>query len=172
MIDHLNDLDAIEARAKAATPGPWRLSEMNPGEVWAVRDPADWDALLVATTATRLNPADVDNTPHIAGMDPEQTLALVAEVRELRVEVTNLTAAGRAVGRGHARETTRADAAEAEVERLLSAIEEQDWQRWQERAECAEAKVARVEAEAARFYLAGFDYHAKRINAALAGESA
>lgn len=50
-------VEGIRARADAATPGAWRLSEPNPGEVWSDHDPAGWDAFLICSTATRLNPA-------------------------------------------------------------------------------------------------------------------
>ncbi len=38
------------------TPGPWRLGDSR-AEVWADRDAAGWDAFMVASSLTRLNPA-------------------------------------------------------------------------------------------------------------------
>jgi hypothetical protein len=90
------DLDAIEERANAATDCGygWRMADL-PGanEVWAPRDAANHDAFMVATTATRLNPnpglRGYADAAHIAGMSPTVALALVAEVRRLRAEVSS-----------------------------------------------------------------------------------
>jgi len=66
------DLDGIEARAKAATPGPWRAEghEINAGygaDFWMVGD--------VDSSA---------DAAHIAGLSPDVALELCAEVRRLR----------------------------------------------------------------------------------------
>lgn len=73
----------MRERAEAATDGGygWRLGDL-PGanEVWANRDAAGWDAFMVATTTTRLNPnpgarghADAQ---HIASWHPGVALAV------------------------------------------------------------------------------------------------
>ena len=54
--------DHIQQLLNRTTPGPWRLSEEDPLEVWADRDPTGWDADLVATTRTRLNPDGIENS--------------------------------------------------------------------------------------------------------------
>jgi hypothetical protein len=76
--DRVN-LDAIEARAKEATPGPW----------WIDRNGA------ICTSGMKVPPAlhpivfdavydNVLDAEHIAGMDPQTVLALVAELRVAR----------------------------------------------------------------------------------------
>jgi hypothetical protein len=55
----------MRERAEEATSAGfgWRLGELPGGnEVWAPRDAANYDAFMVATTATRLNP-----NPGVAG---------------------------------------------------------------------------------------------------------
>lgn len=73
----------MRERAQAATDGGhgWRLDDL-PGanEVWADRDSAGWDAFMVATTATRLNPnpgaAGHADATHIASWHPAVALAV------------------------------------------------------------------------------------------------
>lgn len=85
------DLEAIKARAQAATPGPWRVGED--------------DAFIVSESQKdfRGRPEEVvwpdeqyaftaHDGAHIAGMDPETTLALVDEVESLRERVLALLA--------------------------------------------------------------------------------
>lgn len=72
----------MRERAFAATDGGhgWRLVDL-PGanEVWADRDASGWDAFMVATTATRLNPnpgaQGHADAVHIAGFSPWVALA-------------------------------------------------------------------------------------------------
>lgn len=75
------DLDAIEARAKAATPGPWRVNprvEADPGETdghgWLAGPPAaiEYEAALFNRDADFIAAAR------------EDVPALIAEVRRLR----------------------------------------------------------------------------------------
>ena len=73
----------LRERAEAAThPGyGWRLGDTaGANEVWAPRDPADHDAFMIATTATRLNPAPgvrgYADADYIAMMHPGVGLAL------------------------------------------------------------------------------------------------
>lgn len=73
----------MRARALAATDGGfgWRLANL-PGanEVWADRDAAGFDAFMIATTATRLNPnpgtSGYDDAAHIASWHPGVALAV------------------------------------------------------------------------------------------------
>lgn len=78
-------LDAIEARLRAATPGPWRNNPTDWLEIWANRDAAGWDAFFIATLRTRLNPDPGRQAAHDASFiahAPEDIAALVAAVRE------------------------------------------------------------------------------------------
>ena len=67
-------LDEIEATAKRATPGPWRWTK--PG--------IDYYEVLNDHTAVAVDMVKQADAKLIAMMDPATTLALVAEVRELR----------------------------------------------------------------------------------------
>jgi len=88
------DLDAIEAAAKAATPGPW--SAMS----WAGADWPDRRTTVGSTCKGGTREAIAMNTryaarpredmAYIATMDPHTTLALVERVRELEAEVEGL----------------------------------------------------------------------------------
>lgn len=77
-------LDEIEQKAKAATestPGRWK------DEGWGQ---ITCDGYPVVTDRRDLFPKDGLNFDHIARCDPPTVLALVAEVRRLRAEVSNL----------------------------------------------------------------------------------
>ena len=92
------DLDVIEARAKAATQGPWKdssgcvASETTRHAERYNYDDEQSDRLTVArcgdTFVPRMGMPDdkvaAANAAHTAGMDPPTTLALVAELRLLR----------------------------------------------------------------------------------------
>ena len=67
------DLDRIEATARAATPGRWHEFD---GCVWTD-----------AAECLHHGPSSVADREHVATMDPETTLALVARVRELEAEM-------------------------------------------------------------------------------------
>jgi hypothetical protein len=71
------DLDAIQNRAEAAMSGPWRYSpfRLAPGVVKPTPDGKATDYVV----AQMVN-AGKDTAEHIAGMDPQTTLALVAEL--------------------------------------------------------------------------------------------
>lgn len=97
------DLDAIEALANAATPGPWEASVLG-SEGYAVTGPQGsipgrhrLRAPRVARCGHEAWDTDKANAEHIAGMDPATTLALVAEVRALRAKVADLS--GRTISR-------------------------------------------------------------------------
>ena len=73
----------LRERATNATYGGhgWRLADLaGANEVWADRDAAGYDAFMVATTATRLNPnpgtRGHDAAAYIATMHPGVGLAL------------------------------------------------------------------------------------------------
>lgn len=92
------DLDAIEALANAATPGPWEASVLG-SEGYAVTGPQGsipgrhrLRAPRVARCGHEAWDTDKANAAHIAGMDPATTLALVAEVRALRAKVEAIEA--------------------------------------------------------------------------------
>lgn len=94
------DLDEIEARANAATPGPWDVSDGNEGD-WPPRP------LWMVTNEAFHNPPADDDTPWIAAElhtgvrdDAEFVAAartdvprLLAEVRRLRAALASLPAA-------------------------------------------------------------------------------
>lgn len=78
------DLDALEALAKAATPGPWFASR--PGKryeeghhVWSKREPEEPDSHDIATYCWGQEEAEF-----IAAADPSTVLALIAELRQER----------------------------------------------------------------------------------------
>lgn len=74
-------LDEIEAAAKKATPGEWAHDE--DGEVLG----SNGESLFFGDAAGYALPISRAIAAHIAMMDPATTLALVAEVRELRAKV-------------------------------------------------------------------------------------
>lgn len=76
-----DQLDEIEAAAKDATPGEWVHDEF--GEVRG----SDGESLFFGDAAGHALPISRAIAEHIAMMDPATTLALVAEVRELRAKV-------------------------------------------------------------------------------------
>jgi hypothetical protein len=88
-----DDLDRIEAAARAATPGPWHVEHDELG--WVNRiyhcEPDDWDpsgqlSTTLVETDSGVYPPRVNDATHIATADPPTVLALVAEVRELRAQ--------------------------------------------------------------------------------------
>ena len=74
-------LDEIEATAKGATPGEWAHDE--DGEVLG----SNGESLFFGDAAGYGLPISRAIAAHVAMMDPATTLALVAEVRELRAKV-------------------------------------------------------------------------------------
>lgn len=83
MSDNLTpaQLDEIEAAANMATPGEWVHDEF--GEVRG----SDGEPLFFGDAAGYGLPISRAIAEHVAMMDPATTLALVAEVRELRAKV-------------------------------------------------------------------------------------
>ena len=76
-------LDEIEATAKKATRGPWEVIPATFEEGRRIKTPA-YELMAVDIDAPYLDRTDAE---HIATMDPATTLALIAEVRELRAKV-------------------------------------------------------------------------------------
>ena len=81
-----DQLDEIEAAAKKATPGEWVHDEF--GEVRG----SDGEPLFFGNAAGYALPISRAIAEHVAMMDPATTLALVAEVRELRAKVERVRA--------------------------------------------------------------------------------
>lgn len=92
MTDQTLDLDAIEARARAATQGDWYIHCPEGdkrclsifGEDSANDLVCDLYSELEDEDGWEIYPDASANAGHIAGMDPATTLALTAEVRKLR----------------------------------------------------------------------------------------
>ena len=75
------DLDALEALAKAATPGPWEDDML-----YNVRESNDSKCVVVVTkTCTERFPTPND-AAYIAAANPAVVLELVAELRKTRAE--------------------------------------------------------------------------------------
>ena len=91
-----DQLDEIEAAAKKATPGPWRVEEgigIDAGEYDEVISPGQVSCMSYCYGGS--STIDGDNLDadmaHIATMDPATTLALIAEVRELRARLFDVS---------------------------------------------------------------------------------
>lgn len=109
------DLDDLERKARAATPGPWRLGDWS--AVFGTRERPE-RMLIIERNLTHAGPepyvcgrgdgrfevlrldepvSDEANALHIAANSPSVTLALVARIRELEaqahrtIEATGLT---------------------------------------------------------------------------------
>lgn len=67
-------LDALEATARAATPGPWEVEAYRDGRAWVNR--SDGEALFALHGYG-------DDAAHIAAVDPAAVLRLVEGVREV-----------------------------------------------------------------------------------------
>ena len=83
-----DQLDEIEAAAKKATPGEWRVNgeRIEAGDLGEVifPGPVECSSYCYGGSST-IDGDDLDaDFAHIATMDPATTLALVAEVRKLR----------------------------------------------------------------------------------------
>lgn len=125
------DLDALEATARAATPGPWMLDGMGEDEpeinYWAHRfigtaEPNESGSNeIIATSEDGHGP----NAEYIAAFDPPTVLALIARIREAEDENRRLTL--QAAESEHARRLAfeakdRANAARAEAEATIDAV--------------------------------------------------
>jgi len=73
------DLDDLESKAKAATPGPWNVFVCDDGKQWT-----GWP-LCISATRTSQDEANA-NAAHIASANPETMLALIALIRRLQAE--------------------------------------------------------------------------------------
>lgn len=92
LIDFLRDrLDEREAKARAATPGPWRHNPdkhwRKPGTCWfeeaVFTGPPGADAICVAGTGETDNQQAMANAAHIADNDPATVLADIAAKRQI-----------------------------------------------------------------------------------------
>ena len=87
------DIDGIEARARAATPGRWQWWTL-----CSFRRLKTTDGKGIAEPTVQRSDGQPDiqirdaDAAHIAGMDPAATLALLAYVRELEAEAETLRA--------------------------------------------------------------------------------
>ncbi|MFD5814375.1 hypothetical protein [Streptomyces sp. NPDC127038] len=126
------DLDAIETRANAATPGPWGIYQYGGDSLIEIAaDLQDTGCGYTARrTIARLDEEPLDNDPthrdwtaeedwaqvqadaaYIAAMPPEVATALVAEVRRLRTELAAIRARGIADAAAWLHETGETNAA-------------------------------------------------------------
>ena len=84
-------LDEIEAAAKKATPGEWRVDgeQIEAGEFGEVIVPGPvlCGSYCYGGSSTIDGDHLAEDFAHVAMMDPATTLALIAEVRELRAKV-------------------------------------------------------------------------------------
>ncbi len=69
------DLDALEATARAATPGPWKYPHRHHPDVVTTKHGCLWNP-----GTGRIN--DEEDAEHIAAFDPTTVLALIARLRE------------------------------------------------------------------------------------------
>lgn len=83
-------LDEIEAKAKAATDGPWRFEAQDSGGCCLVEPDRGSMGATYPSTLTGKPLNAVANAVHITRLDPPTTLALVARIRELEGEVNSL----------------------------------------------------------------------------------
>lgn len=109
MTDDTARLDAIEARAKAATPGPWNAAERHDGSICGIDQLDGMEDVLApgevmcgahCLGGTSFIEAKDSDWRHIAGLDPETALWLVglarashtkdAEIKALRDENARL----------------------------------------------------------------------------------
>ena len=72
------DLDALEAVARAATPGPWNYRQTVLGMVSTTVSAGDGSHVAYPSVCHALP----ENATHIATFDPPTVLALIARVRE------------------------------------------------------------------------------------------
>lgn len=137
----LLDLDALEAAAKAATPGPWFWHDIDclvsgaprrPVVLMATNSPADVDGSTSAELRVRSTLADggmVRNDPnhpdaaYIAAAHPAAVLALIAQLRAAEADKAQAVAAMKAEYEARLSCVQRADAArEAHAKALAHAL--------------------------------------------------
>jgi len=85
-------LDDIEARANAATPGPWRKFDRDYPHVVIQGSPSASASEADGMISTNLAVNEAADAAFIAAVDPEVAKALVAEVRRQRAENADLRA--------------------------------------------------------------------------------
>lgn len=78
-------LDEIRERLDAATPGPWRPDNDEPGYVIAPGDPSGWDGYLIASTVDHDGGLFVqEHNAELIAHAPQDLADLLAEVERLR----------------------------------------------------------------------------------------
>lgn len=92
------DLDLLEARAKAATPGPWK--NVDTPAMSVCDEIHDANGTRIAMALTTRHPRDGEqfidfdqaeaNAAYIAAVSPAVVLGLIAELRKLRAELEYL----------------------------------------------------------------------------------
>lgn len=79
------DLDAILARAKVATPGPWMGCPATDTDPGTIRTATGDDQEVLGGAWCNDGTAELDGEPediaHVAGMDPSTTIALVERLQ-------------------------------------------------------------------------------------------
>lgn len=81
-------LDEIRERLDAATPGPWRPDNDEPGYVIAPDDPSGWDGYLIASTVDHDGGLFVqEHNAELIAHAPQDLADLLAEVERLRDEL-------------------------------------------------------------------------------------
>lgn len=87
------DLDNLERKAKAATPGPWSRCEAQDGQcpcrtIWSI--PLDEIPFRLAPSEPGPDATvKIEDWDHVVTNDPTTTLALVARIRELESALTD-----------------------------------------------------------------------------------
>lgn len=121
------DLDALEAVARAATPGPWRTG-WDGQEFYVIPESSTdlWDRVAEFTFAIypgssdQQDECDTANAKHIAAFDPATVLALIERVREAEARVA--FAAAIVSGDATFDRYAELDAAKATIERVREAL--------------------------------------------------
>lgn len=127
------NLDALEATARAATPGPWGL---HLGAAWqVVTDAPDWGQREVATTGTADSIGSEDDAAHIATFDPPTVLALIAELRRSREDLEYFRSLPHVSV--YTKLTEERDAARARLREAEAVIEEEMTRHREKRGESA-----------------------------------
>lgn len=91
-MDDRVDLTDVEAKAQAATEGPWEPQESTHG-TWEVRDAADrvaWVPAIFSTDPKGHRPDRTADAAHIATADPPTVLAMAEALRIAREALESL----------------------------------------------------------------------------------
>lgn len=115
-----DDLDALRAKAEAATPGPWRQSPMTPSRV-STRD----GSIGVAwhSAGGEMDRKAERTAAFIAAASPATVLALLDRLAAAELDVARADSLAHGYTDEIAQTHTRATAAEARAERLAVVVE-------------------------------------------------